>query len=83
MLRNLIAVIAAAALIGAAVLVPGEASAGRGKARGHHVAFHGADVYFPAYYYAGFDAPPIFPDGSAYCWHWFRAGRGWGTAWAC
>ncbi|MBV8901433.1 MAG: hypothetical protein JOY92_15125 [Verrucomicrobia bacterium] len=49
----------------------------------HGPRFHGADVYFPAYTYAGPVAPPIFNNGGAYCWHWFRAGRGWATTWWC
>jgi hypothetical protein len=83
MSRKPIAVIAAAAVIAATALVTGEASAGRSKTRGAHHSFHGAEVYLPANYYGGFDAPPIYPDASGYCWHWFRVGRGWATAWAC
>ena len=45
--------------------------------------FHGAEVYLPAYTYAGPAAPPIFNNDGAYCWHWFRAGRGWATTWWC
>jgi len=82
MLRTMI-VLTAAAVLAAMALAPPEATAARYKARGARATFHGAEVYLPGYYYAGFNAPPIFPDGSAYCWHWFRVGRSWGTTWAC
>jgi hypothetical protein len=49
----------------------------------HGARFHGAEVYLPAHAYAGPAAPPIFNDGGAYCWHWFRNGRGWATTWWC
>jgi hypothetical protein len=49
----------------------------------HGARFHGAEVYLPGYAYAGPAAPPIFNDGGAYCWHWFRNGRGWATTWWC
>jgi hypothetical protein len=73
----------------AIVLVASAPAAGEAAARKWHGAryphatFVGADVYFPAYTYAGPAAPPIFNDGGAYCWHWFRAGRGWATTWWC
>ena len=57
----------------------GEASA----RRWHGARFHGAEAYFPGYTYAGPAAPPIFNDGGAYCWHWYRNGRGWATTWWC
>ena len=79
MLRKLLTLTAVAAV--AAVTSPRRESHAARKAHGPR--FHGAEVYLPGYYYAGFNAPPIFNDGSAYCWHWFRAGRGWATAWAC
>ena len=49
----------------------------------HGARFHGAEVYLPAHAYAGPAAPPIFNDGGAYCWHWFRNGRSWATTWWC
>jgi hypothetical protein len=70
----------AAAAVAAMTLAASEASAAR---RAHGARFHGAEFYLPGYSYAGFNAPPIFNDGSAYCWHWFRAGRGWATTWSC
>jgi hypothetical protein len=67
-----------------AVPVTWAPTAGEAAARKWHGArFHGAEVYFPGYTYAGPAAPPIFNDGGAYCWHWFRNGRGWATTWWC
>jgi hypothetical protein len=71
MLRKMIVLIVTAAAIGGAALAPADAAASRGKWRGAR--FHGA-----AYYGA-----PFVADGAIYCWHWFRAGRGWARAWAC
>jgi hypothetical protein len=71
----------------AALLVTWGPTAGEAAARkwhgAHYPTFHGAEVYLPGYTYAGPAAPPIFNDGGAYCWHWFRAGRGWATTWWC
>jgi hypothetical protein len=77
MLRKVIVVVAAAAVLGAMVLAPAEADAYRRSRHGARAAFHGAEVYFPEVYYA-----PPFAD-TVYCWHWFRVGRGWARAWAC
>jgi hypothetical protein len=77
MLRRMMLVFAAAAVLAAGALAPAEA-ASRSKSRGARATFHGADVYFPADY-----GPPIFAGGSVYCWHWFRIGHGWARAWAC
>jgi hypothetical protein len=64
--------------------IAGEAAARKWHgARSPHTTFHGAEVYLPGYTYAGPTAPPIFNDGGAYCWHWFRNGRGWATTWWC
>jgi hypothetical protein len=71
-------------LIAVAVLATSAPTAGEAYGRKWHGArFHGAEVYLPGYAYAGPAAPPIFNDGGAYCWHWFRAGRGWATTWWC
>ena len=50
MLRRMMLVFAAAAVLAAGALAPAEASASRSKSRGARPAFHGADVYFPADY---------------------------------
>jgi hypothetical protein len=68
----------------AAALAISASTAGEASARKWHGArFHGAEVYLPAYTVVGPAAPPIFNDGGAYCWHWFRNGRGWATTWWC
>jgi hypothetical protein len=68
----------------AAALAVSASTAGEASARRWHGArFHGAEVYLPGYTYAGPAAPPIFNNGGAYCWHWFRNGRGWATTWWC
>jgi hypothetical protein len=77
MLRKMIVVTAAAAVLSAAALAPADASATYRKWRGARGGFHGADVYYPEFY------TPLFAPGSMYCWHWFRVGRGWARAWAC
>jgi hypothetical protein len=74
MLRKMIVGIVAATTLGVA-LAPADAVASRGKWRG--AGFHGAAVYYPDVY------APFYAGGAIYCWHWFRAGRGWGRAWAC
>jgi hypothetical protein len=76
MLRKMIVVTAAVAVLGAVALAPADASAAHRK-RGARGGFHGADIYYPEFY------TPIFAGGSIYCWHWFRVGRGWARAWAC
>jgi hypothetical protein len=81
-MRQMSVLIAVALAVSASTA--GEASARKWHgARFPHATFHGADVYFPGYTYAGPAAPPIFNDGGAYCWHWFRNGRGWATTWWC
>lgn len=77
MLRKMIAVTAAAAVLGAIALAPADASTLHRKWRGVRGGFHGADVYYPEF------PTPFFAQGSIYCWHWFRVGRGWARAWAC
>ena len=77
MLRQMIVISAAAIVFGCAALAPADASASHRKWRGARAAFHGADVYYPEF------ATPFFAEGSVYCWHWFRVGRGWARAWAC
>jgi hypothetical protein len=76
MFRKMIVGIVTAATLGGVALAPADAVASRGKWRGAR--FHGAAVYYPDVYGA-----PFYADGSVYCWHWFRTGRGWGRAWAC
>jgi hypothetical protein len=81
-MRQMSVLIAVALAVSASTA--GEASARKWHgARFPHATFHGAEVYFPGYTYAGPAAPPIFNDGGAYCWHWFRDGRGWATTWWC
>jgi hypothetical protein len=81
-MRQMSVLIAVALAVSASTA--GEASARKWHgARFPHATFHGAEVYFPAHTYAGPAAPPIFNDGGAYCWHWFRDGRGWATTWWC
>jgi hypothetical protein len=81
-MRQMSVLIAVALAVSASTT--GEASARKWHgARFPHATFHGAEVYFPGYTHAGPAAPPIFNDGGAYCWHWFRNGRGWATTWWC
>jgi hypothetical protein len=76
----LIATALVANLVGPVLWAPTAEAAAR---KWHGARFHGAEVYLPAHAYAGPAAPPIFNDGGAYCWHWFRNGRGWATTWWC
>jgi hypothetical protein len=84
-MRQMSALIATliAALLVASVPSAGEAAARKWHGARSHATFHGAEVYLPAYTYAGPAAPPIFNNGGAACWHWFRAGNGWATTWWC
>jgi hypothetical protein len=78
MMRNLVLVSTAAAMVSA--LAATDASAYHRKWRSEPVVYPAGDWSFGG---AGFFRAPFYSDGSVYCWHWFRTGRTWARAWAC